>query len=133
MSQKDKLRDYRAAMDALEGHPYGREADELINLVFDSGPSSPRRKLAVANWLREYVAARAFGCTGLTADPEGPALHGPESDATASDLADEIYEDQEAVLKLRDEAERPEPSKPPRPRGFRYYTGRPGVPDWDME
>jgi hypothetical protein len=62
------------ALSALEDHPYGPEADQLINLVFDSGPSSPMRKLAVAEWLREYVAARAFGCTGLTADPDGPTI-----------------------------------------------------------
>ena len=92
----------------LRNHPYGREADEVVSLVADLSTIPASKRYAVAQWLREYVAARGYGCTGLTADPEGPALDGSESDATASDLADEIYEDQEAVLKLRDEAERPE-------------------------
>ena len=67
----------------LKNHPYGREADEVVSLVADISTIPASKRYAVAQWLREYVAARAFGCTGLTADPEGPALHGPESDATA--------------------------------------------------
>lgn len=55
---------------------YSREADELINLVYEGSPmrSSATRQKIVANWLREFVAALSFGCTGLTADPDGPQL-----------------------------------------------------------
>jgi hypothetical protein len=58
---------------------YEKEADELINLVLtvpadaeDFGGRSRTRE--VADWLREFVAASNYGCTGLTADPDGPEL-----------------------------------------------------------
>jgi hypothetical protein len=56
----------------LAAHPYRSEADELIDLVFSHNYNSARRTLAVADWLREYIAAREFGCTGLTVAPESP-------------------------------------------------------------
>jgi hypothetical protein len=65
----------------LAAHPYRREADELINLVFEGNFNSNKRALAVADWLREFVAAREYGCTGLALDL---APRAPESDALAS-------------------------------------------------
>lgn len=53
---------------------YEKEADEIINLVFDSPRVHSERRKAVANWLREFIAGREYGCTGLTADPDGPGL-----------------------------------------------------------
>lgn len=65
---------------------YTKEADELINLVFDAPMNSATRQRLVADWLREFLAAREYGCTGLTLDPDGPELRldGPRSDALAS-------------------------------------------------
>jgi hypothetical protein len=90
---------------------YEKEADELINLVLtvpadaeDFGGRSRTRE--VADWLREFVAASNYGCTGLTVDPDGPELaaHGPESDATdpvasgAEVLADATQEEVDGFL-----------------------------------
>lgn len=60
--------------EALRNHPYGREADDVVNTYLRGGTSEVRRKLAVANWLREYVAAREAGCTGLTLPLDGPTI-----------------------------------------------------------
>jgi len=78
----DNRKRWREAQRELEAtlaaHPYRREADELINLVFDCPMNSAKRALSVADWLREFVAAREFGCTGMTTDPDGPELETPD-------------------------------------------------------
>jgi len=60
---------------------YGREADEVINLAFETGYNSELRRQRVANFLRELVAASHAGCTGY-----GVSLASPESDPPASGL-----------------------------------------------
>ena len=41
--------------------------------------------LRVAEWLREFVAAYASGCTGLTSAPGSPALNVPVHDYPPSE------------------------------------------------
>ena len=60
---------------------YGREADEVIGLAFETGYNSELRRQRVANFLRELVAASHSGCTGY-----GVPLASPESDAPGSGL-----------------------------------------------
>ena len=50
---------------------YTREARELIDLIECSSHNGVPE---VADWLRELVAALSSGCTGRTADPDGPEL-----------------------------------------------------------
>jgi hypothetical protein len=59
-------------------YKYDEEAEALIKLVLETANPTLRNS-RVASWLREYVAARAYGCTGLTVDPDGPTI-----DAAAS-------------------------------------------------
>jgi hypothetical protein len=58
---------------------YEKEAGDIINIVFESGDDEERVQ-RVAHYLRELIAAREYGCTGLQADPDGPTLAG-ERDA----------------------------------------------------
>ncbi len=53
---------------------YEKEADEVIDIVFDSGFNSKERTRKVAQYLTELIAASNYGCTGLTLDPDGPSL-----------------------------------------------------------
>jgi len=74
---------------------YDKEADELINLVFDAPMNSATRHRLVASWLREFVAATNYGCTGLTSDPDGPSID-VEPDKALAGLR-ERAEDEEAL------------------------------------
>lgn len=87
------------------------EADEIINLVYDSPMNSDTRQKLVADWLREFVAAYASGCTGLASDPDGPTLVGADPVTSgAAVLADATDEEVDGFLgAVRD---RPEPDAP---------------------
>jgi hypothetical protein len=74
----------------LKNHPYGREADEVVALIADPSTVPASKRYAVAQWLREYVAARAYGCTGLTTAPDGPTI---AADGSTEDPEDERPED----------------------------------------
>ena len=73
-ASRARLRAYEEAMAWNAANlRFVKEADEVINMVFDNQNSATRQRL-VAEWLNELVAAASFGCTGITADPSGPEL-----------------------------------------------------------
>jgi len=57
--------------------PYQKEANEIIDIIV-ANPDYRKWNRLIADWLREFVAAREYGCTGLTTDPDGPELETPE-------------------------------------------------------
>ena len=95
---------------------YETEADELINLVFDAPMNSATRQRLVADWLREFVAATNYGCTGLTTDPDGPSL-----ELRRDEALDGLREGAEDETALRDT---------PDLSGLPYGPRLPSIQDW---
>ena len=64
----------------LRDHPYRTEAENIIEVATGRKPTGVESitTLRVADWLREFVAAYASGCTGLASDPDGPTLVGAD-------------------------------------------------------
>jgi len=64
------------AAEKLRNHPYRDEAEAILEIATGRRPTPVESvsTLRVADWLREFVAAYASGCTGLATDPDGPSL-----------------------------------------------------------
>lgn len=67
------------AAEKLRDHPYRDEAEAILEIATGRRPTPVESvsTLRVADWLREFVAAYASGCTGLAAAPGSPPLNVP--------------------------------------------------------
>lgn len=103
----------------LRDHPYRDEAEAILEVATGRRPTGVESitTLRVADWLREFVAAYASGCTGLASDPDGPTLAGEDVLASgAAVLADATDGEVDGFLSAIREARGAVPREPGSPR-----------------
>lgn len=99
----------------LQDHPYRTEAENIIEVATGRKPTGVESvtTLRVADWLREFVAAYASGCTGLASDPDGPTLAGEDVLASgAAVLADAMDGEVDGFLSAIRDLPWPPPVRP---------------------